>query len=56
MYVLQDDNTVKTQHIKIVDQTDADYLVSDGLEEGTTIVVEGVSKLRDGQQINPAKE
>lgn len=56
VYVLQDDNTVKTQHIKIVDQTDADYLVSDGLEEGTTIVVEGVSKLRDGQQINPAKE
>lgn len=56
VYVLQEDNTIKTQHIKIVDQTDADYLVSEGIEEGTTIVVEGVSKLRDGQEIQPAKQ
>ncbi|NJB36953.1 efflux RND transporter periplasmic adaptor subunit [Croceivirga sp. JEA036] len=55
VYVLQEDNTIKTQHIKIVDQTDADYLVSQGIEEGTTIVIEGVSKLRDGQEISPVK-
>ncbi|MBR9854363.1 MAG: efflux RND transporter periplasmic adaptor subunit [Algicola sp.] len=55
VYILQDDNTVKSQKIDIVDQTDSDYLISKGVEPGNTIVVEGVSKLREGQQIDPIK-
>lgn len=47
--------TVNTKPINIVAQTDTEFVVSEGLEEGTTIVTEGVSKLRDGQTINPIK-
>jgi membrane fusion protein (multidrug efflux system) len=55
VYILQDDNTVKSQKISIIDQTDSEYLVSQGVQPGNTIVVEGVSKLREGQSINPIK-
>lgn len=55
VYILQDDNTVKSQKINIIDQTDSEYLVSQGVQSGNTIVVEGVSKLREGQSINPIK-
>lgn len=55
VYILQDDNTVKSQKINIIDQTDSEYLVSQGVQPGNTIVVEGVSKLREGQSINPIK-
>ncbi|WP_072876863.1 efflux RND transporter periplasmic adaptor subunit [Flagellimonas taeanensis] len=54
VYVLNGD-TVNTKPINIVAQTDTEFIVSEGLEEGTTIVTEGVSKLRDGQTINPIK-
>lgn len=47
--------TVNTKPIDIVAQTDTEFVVSEGFEEGTTIVTEGVSKLRDGQTINPIK-
>ncbi|USD26465.1 efflux RND transporter periplasmic adaptor subunit [Flagellimonas marinaquae] len=55
VYILQDDNTVKSQKINIINQTDSEYLVSQGVQPGNTIVVEGVSKLREGQSINPIK-
>ncbi|RUA15276.1 MAG: efflux RND transporter periplasmic adaptor subunit, partial [Flavobacteriia bacterium] len=54
VYVLNGD-TVNTKPINIVAQTATEFIVSEGLEEGTTIVTEGVSKLRDGQTINPIK-
>lgn len=54
VYVLNGE-TVNTKPIDIVSQTDTEFIVSEGLEEGTTIVTEGVSKLRDGQTINPIK-
>lgn len=54
VYVLNGE-TVNTKPINIVAQTATEFIVSEGLEEGTTIVTEGVSKLRDGQTINPIK-
>ena len=56
VYVLNDDNTVKTIPLNIVAQTDKEFIVEKGLEEGSTIVTEGVSKLKDGQTINPVKQ
>lgn len=56
VYVLNDDNTVKTVPLNIVAQTDKEFIVEEGLEEGSTIVTEGVSKLKDGQTINPVKQ
>ena len=55
IYVLKDDNTVTTMPINIAANTQKGYIVKTGLEPGTTIVIEGVSKLRDGMTINPSK-
>lgn len=53
VYVLKDGDSVSTKPLNIVAQTDTDFIVADGFEEGTTIVSEGVSKLKDGQTISP---
>ncbi|RIV70862.1 efflux RND transporter periplasmic adaptor subunit [Flagellimonas aequoris] len=55
VFILNDDNTVTTKPLSIVAQTDTQFIVSEGFEEGTSLVTEGVSKLRDGQTINPVK-
>ncbi|MBO0330779.1 efflux RND transporter periplasmic adaptor subunit [[Muricauda] lutisoli] len=56
VYLLNNDNTVKTLPLSIVAQTDKEFIVEEGLQEGRTIVTEGVSKLKDGQTINPVKQ
>ena len=56
VYVLAEDGTVHTRPIQIEAQTATEYLVSSGLEPGTTLVTEGVSKLREGQTIEPVRD
>lgn len=56
VFVLNNDNTVQTKPLNIVAQTDKEFIVNEGLEEGSTIVTEGVSKLKDGQTIKPVKQ
>jgi membrane fusion protein (multidrug efflux system) len=56
VYVLNEDNTVNTKPLNIVAQTDTQFIVNEGLEAGSIIVAEGVSKLKDGQTINPIKQ
>lgn len=56
VYVLNQDNTVTSVPLKIAAQTDKEFIVNEGLEAGSTIVTEGVSKLKDGQAINPVKK
>ncbi|MEC7262623.1 MAG: efflux RND transporter periplasmic adaptor subunit [Bacteroidota bacterium] len=53
VYVLNGDNTVSSRPLSIVAQTDSQFIVSEGFEDGTTLVTEGVSKLKDGQTITP---
>ena len=55
VYILKDDNTVTTMPIDIVANTQKGFIVEKGIEEGTTIVLEGVTKLKDGMVISPAK-
>ncbi|TDS12805.1 membrane fusion protein (multidrug efflux system) [Maribacter caenipelagi] len=55
VYVLKNDNTVTTMPLDIITTTQKGFVVENGIEDGTTIVVEGVSKLKDGMTINPAK-
>lgn len=55
VYVLKDDNTITTMPINIVANTQKGYIVQNGIEQGTKIVLEGVTKLRDGMAINPAQ-
>lgn len=55
VYVLKDDNTITTMPINIVANTQKGFIVENGIEDGTKIVLEGVTKLRDGMAINPVQ-
>lgn len=52
-YVVGKDNTVKSKVLTIATTSGTNFIVTDGLEEGETIVVEGASKLKDGTAIVP---
>jgi len=54
IFVLEGD-TATPMPIEVVGQTPTEFIVIQGIEPGTTIVTEGVSKLRDGQTINPIR-
>ena len=41
--------------IKIVANTQKGYIVEKGISDGTTIVLEGVTKIKDGMIISPVK-
>ena len=54
VFVLQADNSVKNTEIQISNLDDGkNYLVTNGLQSGDKIVIEGVQNLRDGQVIEP---
>lgn len=54
VYVVGKDNKVKNTEITVLDQNDgSNYVVTSGLKVGEKIVVEGVNKLKDGQEIKP---
>ena len=53
VFALDKDNTVHLKPIAITAMTDKEFIVSQGLEGVSTLVAEGVSKLKDGQTINP---
>lgn len=53
IYVVDKDNTVKSKIITTVTTSGTDFVVSEGLEAGEVIVVEGASKLKDGMAIVP---
>lgn len=54
VYVLQADTTIKHTEIRISNLNDGkNYIVTDGLQPGDKIVVEGVQMLKDGQKITP---
>lgn len=53
IYVVNKDNTVKSKIITTATTSGLNFIVSEGLEEGEVIVVEGASKLKDGMAIVP---
>lgn len=53
IYVVGKDNTVKSRIITTSTTAGKNFIVTDGLEAGEVIVTEGVTKLKDGQQIAP---
>lgn len=54
VYVVGSDNKVKTAEIKVLPQNNGtNFVVTSGVKAGDRIVVDGVSTLKDGQQINP---
>lgn len=53
VYVVNKDNTVKSKIINVKTTSGLNFIVESGLEEGEVIVVEGVTKLKDGMAIVP---
>lgn len=54
VYAVTKDNKVKYTEIKVNPQDDGkNYIVTSGLNVGDRIVVKGITKLTDGQQIKP---
>lgn len=54
VYVVGSDNKVKNTEITVLDQNDGDrYVVTSGLKKGDKIVIEGITKLKDGMEIKP---
>ena len=54
VYIVTKDNKVKYSEIKVDPEDDGkNYIVTSGLHVGDRIVVKGITKLTDGQQIKP---
>ncbi|WNJ20289.1 efflux RND transporter periplasmic adaptor subunit [Pontibacter sp. G13] len=53
VYVLQPDSTVKETEISLGSATGDMFIVSEGLNVGDQIVVEGLQKVRDGAKVVP---
>ncbi|MBD3582093.1 efflux RND transporter periplasmic adaptor subunit [Flavobacterium selenitireducens] len=53
VYVVGQDNKVKSRIITTSGTSGLNFIVSDGLNEGETIVVEGASKMKDDMPITP---
>ena len=54
VYTLGEDNKVKYTEIKVLSQNDGQsYIVTEGVKVGDRIVVEGVTRLKDGMEITP---
>lgn len=54
VYTLGEDNKVKYTEIKVLSQNNGQsFIVSEGLKLGDRIVVEGVTRLKDGMEITP---
>ncbi len=56
VYVVKSDNTVEPRTITLGDRVKDSYVVTEGLKEGETIVVDGLQKIRPGITVNPEKE
>lgn len=54
VYLVGSGNKVKSTEITVLSQNDGqNYVVTSGLKAGDRVVVDGVSTLKDGTQINP---
>jgi len=58
IFVVGQDNKVKSQIVKTNGTSELNFIVTEGLNEGDVVVVEGASKLKDDTQIipQPAKQ
>ena len=51
--VVAEGNKVEIRPIKVGPKFDTDWLIESGVEEGDTVIVEGVTKVRPGSIVNP---
>ncbi|MDC8830517.1 efflux RND transporter periplasmic adaptor subunit [Alteromonas gilva] len=53
VYVLDSENKLATRHIEVSAELPHLYVVSDGLTEDDTVLIEGLRRVSNGQQIKP---
>jgi len=53
--VVDKENRVATRAVKTGQRTGTDIVVSDGISEGETVIVEGVQKVRPGAKVKPVQ-
>jgi membrane fusion protein (multidrug efflux system) len=49
------DDKAQERRIKVSRQIGQDWIVDDGLQQGETVIVEGLQKVRPGQPVNPVR-
>lgn len=54
VYVVGDSNKVTQKKVELGRQMQGDVLIREGLQEGETIVIQGVQNLREGAVVSPA--
>jgi membrane fusion protein (multidrug efflux system) len=55
VFAVADSNKVKKQSINIIGKSGTNYLVKDGIKKGDLIVLTGIDRLQEGQEIKPEK-
>jgi membrane fusion protein (multidrug efflux system) len=53
VYVVQDDNTINVVNVQVGDTHGSLQVITSGLTEGQTIVVEGIQKCQQGTKVDP---
>ncbi len=53
LFVVGQDNKVQTKTVKTNGTSGLNFIVTEGLENGESVVIEGTSKLKDGMEIIP---
>ena len=53
LYVVGKDNKVKSRIVTTNGTSELNFIVTDGLQEGEVVVIEGASKLKDDMEIVP---
>ncbi|UMB59753.1 efflux RND transporter periplasmic adaptor subunit [Lutibacter sp. A80] len=53
VFVVGENNKVNSRIVNVKGTSELNYIISSGLNEGELVVVEGVSKLGEGQEISP---
>ncbi|QIQ85357.1 efflux RND transporter periplasmic adaptor subunit [Erythrobacter sp.] len=51
--VVGEDNTVEQRRVEVGVQTAGEWIISEGLEPGETVIVEGLAKVRPGVKVQP---
>ncbi|MNY43575.1 Efflux pump periplasmic linker BepF [compost metagenome] len=55
VFTVADSNKVKKMPITIIGKSGTNYLIKDGVKSGDQIVLSGLDRLQEGQEIRPEK-
>jgi hypothetical protein len=53
VFVVKADNTVEVRNVTLGDTAGPNWIITSGLKEGESVVVEGIQKCQEGLQVTP---